>query len=221
MSMQLFHLSPGEHNRVQALLPWYVNGSLEASERSAVESHLIACAECQADVGFERRLAGEVCAMSVEAAQGWAALLPRLQAAPRPLWLLADRIGEAVAGLRRGWRERPAWALPALAAQLGLVAILGAVTLSPRPAEPQKYLALGATRPAPPANLVVIFRPDTREAELRAILRDVDGRLVGGPTSADAYLVQVPAETRASSLARLRSRTDIALAEPVDAGPQR
>jgi anti-sigma factor RsiW len=216
--MQLFSVAGSDHDRVQTLLPWYVTGSLEASERTDVEAHLAACPGCQADLAFERRLASEVADMPVEAAQGWARLLPRLEAESRRR-NLGGRIGEAWAEVRRGWRERPAWAVPALAAQLGLVGVFAALALTPRQA-PERYMALSASKPVPPANVIVIFKPETPEANLRAMLRDADARLVGGPTAADAYLLQVPAETRAASLARLKASGQVALAEPVDAPPQ-
>lgn len=217
--MQLFSLPGGDHERVQALLPWYVNGSLAAPERSDVEAHLSACAECQADLTVEKRLAFEVADLSVETAQSWATLLPRLQATERRRPGLGQRIGEALAGLRRGWRERPAWAVPALAAQVGLVGVFAALLLAPRQA-PERYTALAASRPVPAANAIVIFKPETTEANLRAMLREADARLVGGPTAADAYLLQVPAGTRQASLARLKATGQVALAEPVDAAPQ-
>jgi hypothetical protein len=64
----------------------------------------------------------------------------------------------------------------------------------------------------------VVFRPNTPERALREILRASDARLVGGPTEADAYLLQVPAAARVKALARLRREARVVLAEPVDAG---
>lgn len=43
------------HAKIAPLLPWYVNGTLDAGQRQAVESELAHCAECRADVAeFER-----------------------------------------------------------------------------------------------------------------------------------------------------------------------
>jgi anti-sigma factor RsiW len=215
--MQLFSLAGSGHHRVQTLLPWYVNGALEPAEQAEVEAHLASCADCQSELAFERRLAGEVAAMPVEAAQGWARLESRLTAVGRQGF--GDRLARMFAGLARGWRARPAWAAPALAAQIGLVGVFAAILLAPKPA-PEPYKALAASSPAPPANVVVIFRPETTEARLRAILRQADARLVDGPTSADAYLLQVPAGARPAALARLKASGQVSLAEPVDAPPQ-
>ena len=40
-----FSLDP--HQEAQFLLPWYVNGRLDADEQAAVETHLRDCRECQ------------------------------------------------------------------------------------------------------------------------------------------------------------------------------
>jgi hypothetical protein len=66
--------------------------------------------------------------------------------------------------------------------------------------------------------MVVIFRPETPEREIRAALAGVDGHIVDGPSGADAYVLQVPAGQRAGALARLRAAHNIVLAEPVDPG---
>jgi anti-sigma factor RsiW len=39
-----------EHITIADLLPMYVSGALERSERQKVERHLAECAECQADL---------------------------------------------------------------------------------------------------------------------------------------------------------------------------
>jgi hypothetical protein len=65
---------------------------------------------------------------------------------------------------------------------------------------------------------VVIFRPETPERYLRAILRSSGARLVGGPTVSDAYLLNVAPATRAAVVARLRQESEVVLVEPIDGG---
>lgn len=50
------HVSGFDHHRTQALLPWWVNGTLDASEQSLVERHLHECAPCQEESEFIRQL---------------------------------------------------------------------------------------------------------------------------------------------------------------------
>ncbi len=39
-----------QHQRVEQLLPWYVNGTLAAAEKRAVEEHLAVCPACRAEL---------------------------------------------------------------------------------------------------------------------------------------------------------------------------
>ena len=62
-------------------------------------------------------------------------------------------------------------------------------------------------------SLIVVFDPATTEAELRRILREADARLVDGPTRANAYVLDVPAERRDVALRALRSERSVLLVE--------
>ncbi len=61
----------------------------------------------------------------------------------------------------------------------------------------------------------MIFKPKSSEAALRAILTQSEARIVDGPTSTDAYLLQVAPDRRAAVLARLKGDRNISLAEPI------
>jgi len=41
-----------EHEKIMAMLPWYVNRTLELSDRQIVSDHLDQCEECQSEVDF-------------------------------------------------------------------------------------------------------------------------------------------------------------------------
>jgi hypothetical protein len=102
----------------------------------------------------------------------------------------------------------------ALAAQLALVVTAGGLALYF--AQPQQYHVLGSAPVPASANLVVVFKPDIREEQLRRLLDASDASFVGGPTDADAYLLRVPAEARNDALIKLRGRPEIVMAEPID-----
>ena len=72
-----------------------------------------------------------------------------------------------------------------------------------------------------PGNVIVVFRPDVRESEMRRLLKDNDARLVDGPTAANAYVLHIPDAERGAALARLHSDTAVVLAEPLDAAALR
>ena len=207
---KIISLHEGPHRAVEALLPWYLAGGLDADEHAQVEAHLGDCQACRAELDFERRLKAEVAALPVDVEHGWARLHRRLAARPRP------RGPDPLAGLVRAWRAGPPWLGWALAAQAGLIAAFGLVVAPTAP--PAPYHALSAAPAAARGNVVVIFRPETSERALREALRAGHARLVDGPTASDAYVLAVPAAERARVLTTLRARVDIVLAEPIDRG---
>jgi anti-sigma factor RsiW len=183
------------------LLPWHVNGTLEPGETALVEAHLAECAECRMEVAANRALRELYAATPVPAERARPALL---NAVGGSSWQLVRR------RLSSGWSK---------AAQLALAAAatVAVVTLvAPRQNEIQ-YRLLGSDEPATPGNAIVLFSPDTAERDLRAALDEAGARLVDGPTASGAYIVQVPAERRASALEGLRTLPQVVLAEPIDA----
>ena len=145
---------------------------------------------------------------------GWARLQPQVHARPRRL--AARRIGQQ-------WRASAPWLRWAAAAQFAALVIGGGALLWPHAQAPQaapvgQYHTLGSAPDAAAGNVVVVFRPDITERELRQALRDNHARLVDGPTAADAYILHVTPKDRDVILKALRQRPAIVLAEPVDSG---
>jgi len=197
------------HDQAEELLPWYATGQLDATDRALVEKHLASCARCQRQLAAERALIHEFQSLTPEIETGWAQLRGRIVAQPRS----GPRLGAALAEF---WEllKRPAVAALATA-QIAFVAI-GATILqwSSQPT----YVALGSAPVAGSANVIVMFRPEAREADLRGALATSGAALVGGPTEADAYLLHVPANARPAALEKLRKDSNVTLAQPID-GP--
>ena len=199
---EIIPLQNDQHQALRELLPWHVTGQLDAADQARVEAHLADCAECQADVRFQRRLEAEVARLPVDVEQGWSRMRQQLEG--------------GVPSSRPTRRPAPVmWMGWAVAASLVLA--VGGAAMSPT-VRPALYHALGAAPAAEPGNVVMIFRPETPESRMRAAFRAADARLVDGPTAADAYVLRVPSARRAAILADLRTRSDVVLAEPVDAG---
>ena len=192
-----------EHHELEALLPWYVTGQLEADEHARVAAHVATCAECQAEANFQRKLEAEVARLPLDVERGWSLMRQRLEAnddAPAP----------------RG-RVRTTWLGWGVAATL---AVLAGVSWLPQ-TPPAQYAALGEAPQAKNGNVVVIFHPDTTERQMRATLKAGEARLVDGPTAAGGYVLSVPAARRTTALAALRAQENVVLAEPIDGGTAR
>jgi hypothetical protein len=208
-------LAGDDHQQVQSLLPWYVNGTLDEDEAAAVEAHLVECDECRADLAAERVLASEVPLASMDVDQGWAAMRNRIAGtmpeAPSPPATVVPFRRKSVFG-----RSIPiGWAVAAQAAALALV--VGGVELS-RPTPDHVYHTLGAAPAPATGDMIVIFRPDATEQAMRSALTANGASLVGGPTASNAYVLHVDTAKRAGALAALRADRDVVLAEPID-GP--
>jgi len=197
------------HDQAEELLPWYATGQLDAADRALVEKHLASCARCQRQLAAEQALIHEFQSLTPEIETGWAQLRGRIVAQPRS----RPRLGTALAEF---WELLKQPAVAALAtAQVAFVAI-GATILqwSSQPT----YVALGSAPVAGSANVIVMFRPEAREADLRGALATSGAALVGGPTEADAYLLHVPVNARPTALEKLRKDSNVTLAQPID-GP--
>ncbi len=154
------------------LLPFLVNGTLSAAEREQVERHLAACAACREEAGFLRALKDGVRAAETAGPGelGW----QRLQRALRQ-------------DGRSPRRRAPGWMKLALAASLGAVVLQTALLLDRsgdrvyRPAGEQTTGAVVQLR----------FRAQATEAQIRALLQAVGGRIVDGPGALGVYRVQL------------------------------
>jgi hypothetical protein len=209
---RIISLNGDDHREVQHLLPWYVTGTLDGADTARVEAHLGVCPTCQAELGQEQRLSAEVAGLPLGAEQGWARMLRRLDAA------VVER--RPAAGARRplfrGWTRGTPWLQWALAAQVVLILGVGGLIL--REAQPARYHVLGAQPASAAGNIVVIFRPDASEKDMRELMKENAARLVDGPTASSAYVLRVSSDRRAAALKTLRDSAHVVLAEPVDGG---
>jgi len=208
---RVLKLDPAAHKVADALLPWFVNGTLDADELAFVERHVAECRLCKDEVEWLRKLyaaciAGEG---SPEAAGALRKLRQRLEAPPP-----ARRF-------RLPQRARP-WTHWVIGAQLALILGLGALWLRDDESA-ARYRTLGAPGAASrtAGSLVVVFDPSAPEAELRRVLREADARVVDGPTRTSAYLLAVTPEGRDHALRVLRSERAVTLVEALDSpGPR-
>ena len=212
---RIIPLRDDPHERVETLLPWYSIDELEPDERAFVDSHLAGCARCRDEFLFEQRLRPELARLPLDNAGDWQRMRARADRSPPP------RVdGAAGAQKRAPVRVVPLWRRPwAIAAQAACVML--AVSLVPSRAPDPRYHALGSPRAMQAGNLIVMFRPETSEQDMRRVLDASGARLVDGPTAAGAYILHVPSAAHDTALGSLRAQPSITLAQPIDPGPQR
>ena len=213
MSGRVVRIDPAAHKVADALLPWFVNGTLDRDEVALVERHLSECKRCQDEVEWLRGLyaacvAGEA---GPEASSAFRKLRLRLEA-PRERRARASTRGRFQLG------GRP-WTHWIIGAQFALIAGLGTLWLQEDRAP--RYATLGAPVAASAGVLVVMFDPATPEAELRRVLHEAEARVVGGPTRANAYLLDVAPQRRAQALEMLRAEPAVTMVEELDAAERR
>ena len=198
------------HEQAEELLPWYATGQLDAADRALVEDHLPSCARCQRQLANEHVLIDQFQAMSPEINSGWAQLRGQIEARPAARPGVRETLAEFWELLKR----------PVVAAiATAQVAFIAAVAMLFQWISQPTYVALGAGQAAASANVILMFRPEAREADLRSAIAGSGGTLVGGPTEADAYLLHVPGNARDAALGKLQKNANVTLAQPID-GPQ-
>ena len=181
--------SPDDHPL--DLLPFHVNGTLDAAERQRVVAHLAACEACREELALLEALKAGVRAAdagSPPLEMGWQRLARDMRADGR------RRSG-------RGWLKL------ALAASLLVVVVQTGLLVQRHGAEPG-YRPAGVTETG--VVLQVRFRPQASEAEMRALLQSIGGRIVDGPGALGIYRVRL-AEGRdaAAVLKQLQGRPEL------------
>jgi hypothetical protein len=208
MSGRVLPFDSSAHAAADVLLPFYANGTLRGEELAFVEQHVRACEECQREVDWLRRIYA-ACAAH-----------PLLQDVAR---LVPDSlIDVANRGLRRNWRARiqegwriaHPWTRWALAAQLGAIVVL-ATLLATDTRDVASYRTLGVSNPSAHTRdaVAVMFDPGITESDMRRIVLGVGARIVDGPSSADIFVLEIPAERTAQALQTLRTERAVRLAE--------
>jgi len=203
---------PMSHGEAEELLPWFANGQLDETDRAIVDAHLSSCAYCRQQLAIERRLIEEFQAIEPKIESGWTRLRGRIASdnpVPTAKVSRPARLAEIWAFL-----TRPAVATIA-AAQLAFVIVAGSALLwLSRPA----YHVLGSPPPAAVGNLIVMFRADATEQDIRDVLKSAGATIVDGPTPADAYVLHVATGRRQMALETLQANDNVQLAQPIDGG---
>jgi hypothetical protein len=216
------------HRQTWDLIPWIVNDSVAPSEHQAAQAHLQDCANCQAELQFQRHLQSLMQSRSVpplDAQAGWQRLSARLDL-PTGTQAQSPRGRE-----RRGWLPWAAAALVIESVALGALGTAlwwrgqpGAASAASAATAAPLYRTLSAAASAPPpATIRVVFVPQMTIAQLHAVLAAAHLQVVAGPSAAGVWSLGPATDSNRAAtetaLRQLRSSSDVRFAEPVDAMP--
>jgi hypothetical protein len=189
------HEKLSERDEIEALMPWYVSGKLDASSRAGVERYLEAHPEDRAHLALVREESDATIAANEAILAPGPEALDRLRAsiasAPRgqPLWAqLSERLADWISGL-----APPQVAFAAAIAALVLVlqaAAIGALIME-RVAAPAYQTASDGEIVADGIELLVGFAETATAGEISALLRQLDAVVVDGPR-AGLYRLRLP-----------------------------
>lgn len=183
-------LPPGVHPQA-LLLPWYLSGTLAASEQQDVTGHLAGCAACRAELAaltrdrhFVRELLGASPGPSHDLQRK---VLSRISGASHATPSAAPQAaeGRSAWGARRLIRR----AGMALAVSFIIVQFVIILRLAQTPAAPPPVMTRDVGPPTTRLELVV--DPGASQAALTDFLRSMHARIVDGPSAAGAYVVEV------------------------------
>jgi hypothetical protein len=214
-----------EHARASELLPWLVNGRIEATEARWLNDHLEHCDACRAEWVAQRRIRDALTREStVEFAPqaSFNRLWKRIEAEAAGMTPQAPNAAAASQGphplverMRSGVRP---WVRATLAAQAAAILVLCGVLWFR--ADPIAYRTVTDAAPGPGASGTVIkaiFSDQVRLADVKEILAGAGLVVVSGPSEAGVYAL-VPRDARSQSqmpaaVARLRADPRVRFAE--------
>lgn len=214
------------NQRLSELLPWYVNGTLNAEDRAWVDEQLrndpTAAGELNWYRSLEQRIKDDTPEVSDEI--GLRMVMARIgaerAAAPRPVQpaprlTLIERMSAWLGGINMNRAMGAAFAL-VLAQSLVITGLLL------RPAEQGTEIrAVKPTVVEPGPFLKINFKGDAKEADIRLLLVQVRGSLAGGPGQLGDYFVRVPAGSIDAAATQVKASTIVEAVNVVDALPAR
>lgn len=188
------------NERFEELLPWYVNGTLGDADRAWVDDYLARNPQARAELEWQQSLRARLLegAPRVPETIGLAKAMTLIRG-DRPTW------SERISAFFAGFGMRPATALAAFA----IVAVQGGVIvglLGDARDDAQQIRSLRAVQADEGPLLKLNFAPDAREADIRMLLVELGGQLVGGPGQLGDYYVRVAPGAETQALERVRGR---------------
>lgn len=222
-----------EHDEIFALIPWYINGSLDDNEARLTEAHSKMCLVCRAEIAAQKQIAERIADVDIEALEikaGFDNLRHRIttdgQASPKS-W--TERVKRALSTCIPATNNLAASKIPLAFASLGLVIGVAVLLVASREATNNvdpfatgaEYRTLAAT---PKLNnveneILLVFQQGVPIEKVNQTLQDLGLVRVAGPSNTGVLRVRTsdvhtPRTSTLDIVAALNRSPIVMLAEP-------
>jgi hypothetical protein len=211
-------------------LPWYVNGTLNAKDRAAMDAYLAKSSLARDEVQYYERMTATMKhrAENIPADIGLAQTLQRIKASPK-----AQTAPPAVRRAEPdtdepGWFQRllgGGWMKPALGCAMAVIVAQGVLLVQQREdaiVYRGKGLAVDgktAGAKAEATYLRVVFKPNATEGELRLLLASTNAWVAGGPGQSGEYYLRFTPDQVQGAMDQLKASGLVNEAAPVSQLP--
>jgi len=216
------------HQEIQELLPWYANDTLIPAEKCAVEQHLEQCSICRKELEQCRIFSYQTHTLTGAAWQPPAGHFDRLMAdidrltPPATPAKASPPLAQRILDWLRITPSPVRWTLAVESLAVAALVLMLVVTPATPPDLGYETLSNGkAPMAAANPRLRVVFAEPMTVGALGALLRDIGGQIVAGPTALGVYTVAVaggeqPIAAQNQAVATLRAHEQVRLAEPLE-----
>ena len=206
------------HEEAIELLPWLVNGSLDASEREAVRGHASSCVICRRELAELDALQQSISNLSaqietpgVDMRRINARIDAQLERESKP----RERLAAMRSFFAKPWRT-------AFAVQTALLLAIAVVWLRPDDPAPE-FRTLTAPEVLPAGDYVrVVFDPTLDDSEMPALLHEHGLVVIDGPSERGVvtlrFVADVHDDEHDAIIERMRDDPRILFAQPVTGG---
>ncbi|HUL63466.1 MAG TPA: hypothetical protein VLW55_02510 [Burkholderiaceae bacterium] len=202
------------NERFAELLPWYVNGSIDATDRAWVDRYLSEHPDARAELSWYRSLQTRI--------QESVPAVPATIGLSRAMKLIrgdTPTFVERITALFGGVALRPAVTYALLAVVVVQGGLMANMFNQAREADEMRALRAQTVEEGP--LLKVNFAPDAKESDIRLLLVSVQGTLTGGPGQLGDYYVRVPAGKEEQAVAKLKGKPIVQAVELAPGIPPR
>jgi len=211
-------------SRFDELLPFYVNGTIDPTDREWVDAYLREHPKSAAELQWYRSLQDTMQrdTPAVPAEIGLDKVMARIRAERAPARAATQpTLGERVRGWLAALAPQPLLR-PALAGALAVVVVQGVVIANLASHDDTSEIRAVQKAPVDPGPfLKVNFKADAREADIRMLLVEINGSLAGGPGQLGDWYVRIPEARITAAASAVKASPIVDGVARVDALPER